>query len=87
MIPEVAFIPDPPEPSRERSDIVRPSSESVDLPTTLKTVVRVLPEIKILNPEGDHQEFWVAVEVEGVLHNRRALHDPSLDVVILIDNG
>ena len=82
----VAFMPPPPEPRREQSDIVRPSSTSSDLPTTLKAVVRVLPETKVLKSEG-HHDFWVAVEVEGVLHNRRTLHDPSLDIVILIDNG
>jgi hypothetical protein len=87
MFTELAtFMPPPYEPRRKQSDIVPPSSASSDLPTTLKAVVRVLPETKVLKSEN-HQDFWIAVEVEGVLHNRRALHDPSLDIVILIDNG
>ena len=81
-----AFMPPPSEPPRENPNIVRLSSASSSLPTTLKAVVRVLPETKVLKSE-DQQDFWIAVEVEGVLHNRRALHDPSLDIVILIDNG
>ena len=82
----VAFMPPPSEPRREQSDMVHPSSASSDLPTTLKAVVRILSETKVLKSE-DHQDFLVAIEVEGVLHNRRDSHDSSLDIVILIDNG
>jgi hypothetical protein len=81
-----AFIPAPPEPRREHLETLRPLSESSDLPTTMKAVIRILPEVKVLKME-DHQDFWVAVEIEGLLHNRRALPDPNLDIVILIDNG
>jgi hypothetical protein len=81
-----AFIPTPPEPRREQLGTLRPSSETSDLPTTMKAVIRILPEVKVLKME-DHQDFWVAVEIEGLLHNRRILHDANLDIVILIDNG
>jgi hypothetical protein len=55
------------------------------LPTTLRATIRVFPEVKILS--RDIQEFSIAVEIEGVLHNRYALACTTLDVVFVVDNG
>ena len=60
----------------------RPTS----VPTTLKTMINMFPEVKLLQPNGQ-QVFWVGVEIEGVLHHRHELSDPSIDVVFIIDNG
>jgi hypothetical protein len=54
--------------------------------SALVAVVRVIPELKVLTTE-EEQTFWVAIEVEGILHNRRALSDLGIDVVLLIDNS
>jgi hypothetical protein len=56
------------------------------MPTTLKTTINVLSEVKILELDRV-QEFWASVEIEGVLHNRRELVNSSIDVVFIIDNG
>lgn len=61
------------------------SSQISIIPTTLRAAVRVFPETKILTE--DFQEFSVAVDVEGVLHNRRLLPDTTIDVVFVVDNG
>lgn len=55
------------------------------IPTTLRAAVRVIPETKILTE--DVQEFSIAVDVEGVLHNRQPLPDTTIDVVFVVDNG
>lgn len=60
--------------------------EVTSSPTILKAAVKVLPEVTLLTSE-DSQDFWVAVEIEGVLHNRRALEDTSIDLVFVVDNG
>ncbi|EAT86362.2 hypothetical protein SNOG_06531 [Parastagonospora nodorum SN15] len=55
------------------------------MPTTLRAAIRVFPEVKILTK--DVQEFSVAIEIEGVLHNRNALSCATIDVVFVVDNG
>jgi hypothetical protein len=55
------------------------------LPTTLKAAIRVFPEVKILSE--DLQEFSIAIEIEGVLHNRSALTCTTVDMVFVVDNG
>lgn len=61
------------------SAAIRPAS-------LLTAAVRIFPEVKILKT-AEQQTFWVAIEVEGVQHNRRMLSDSSVDVVFLVDNG
>lgn len=55
------------------------------IPTTLRAAVRVFPETKILNE--DLQEFTVAVDIEGVLHNQKPLSVTTIDVIFVVDNG
>ena len=55
-------------------------------PTTLKADVRVFSEVVQLS-EQEHQEFWMAVEVEGALHNRTLLPDSTIDVILVVDNA
>ncbi|KAF1845143.1 uncharacterized protein K460DRAFT_337025 [Cucurbitaria berberidis CBS 394.84] len=55
------------------------------IPTTLRAAVRIFPEIKVLTE--DLQEYSVAVDVEGVLHNRKPLPDTTIDVIFVVDNG
>jgi hypothetical protein len=59
--------------------------EAEPLPTTLRTAIRVFPEVKVLT--ADIQDFSVAIEIEGVLSNRNALSDGTVDVIFLVDNG
>ncbi|KAH4175950.1 hypothetical protein HBI29_034530 [Parastagonospora nodorum] len=61
------------------------SLEPRTMPTTLRAAIRVFPEVKILTK--DVQEFSVAIEIEGVLHNRNALSCATIDVVFVVDNG
>ena len=56
------------------------------LPPISSVSVKVLPEVGALSGENP-QTFWVAVEVEGVLYNRRASVDYGLDIIVLVDNG
>jgi hypothetical protein len=53
--------------------------------TTLRAAVRIIPEAKSL--AGERQDLTVAVELEGVLHNRSPLPNTSLDVIFVVDNG
>ncbi|KAF1977530.1 hypothetical protein BU23DRAFT_500416 [Bimuria novae-zelandiae CBS 107.79] len=76
-----------PSPLGNQSDVEAVKGpRSTTTPTTLNTLVTVIPEVKILDKDGE-QEFWVSVEIEGALHNRRELLDSSLDVVFIVDNG
>ncbi|KAF1941308.1 hypothetical protein EJ02DRAFT_423145 [Clathrospora elynae] len=77
-------LPPPAEFEREASN-AHISSATTELPTTLRAAVRVFPEVKILTK--DVQEFSVAVDIEGVLHNRKPLPDTSIDVIFVVDNG
>ncbi|KAL6158850.1 hypothetical protein ACJQWK_04071 [Exserohilum turcicum] len=61
------------------------SDSSLVLPTTLRAAVKLFPEVKLLTE--DVQEITVAVDIEGVLHNRRPLADSAIDVVFLVDNS
>lgn len=58
---------------------------SSELPTTLRTAVRVFAEKKVLT-EGI-EEMDIAINIEGVLHNRKPRRDGSVDVIIVVDNG
>lgn len=55
------------------------------MPTTLRAAMRIFPEVKVLT--GGLREMLVAVEVEGVLHNRTAFPSDTVDVVFIVDNG
>ncbi|KAH6633391.1 hypothetical protein C7974DRAFT_433432 [Boeremia exigua] len=55
-------------------------------PTTLRAAVRVYSEVAQLF-EQEHQEFWIAVEVEGALHNRMSLLHSNVDVIFVVDNS
>jgi hypothetical protein len=57
-----------------------------DAPTTLRAAVRVYSEVSWLSQE-QQQEFWIAIEIEGTLHNRVTLTDTAIDVVFVIDNA
>ncbi|RAR00933.1 hypothetical protein DDE82_006923 [Stemphylium lycopersici] len=77
-------IPPPTECDQEVVGANAPISH-VTLPTTLRAAVRLFPEVKVLRKEV--QEITIAVDIEGVLHNRRLLADDAIDVIILVDNG
>jgi hypothetical protein len=55
-------------------------------PTTLRAAVKVFSEVTQLSQEKE-QEFWIAVEVEGALHNRILLRDSTIDVIFVVDNA
>ncbi|KAG9187489.1 hypothetical protein G6011_05360 [Alternaria panax] len=61
-----------------------PGSKSL-LPTTLRAAIRMFPETKLVTEE--FQELSVAIELEGVLYNRKPLPDTSIDVIFVVDNG
>jgi transposase-like protein len=61
------------------------TNESITMPTTIRAAVRIFPETKLLT--NDYQEIKVAIEVEGVLHNREALPDTTVDIIFVVDNG
>ncbi|KAF2020822.1 hypothetical protein BU24DRAFT_469605 [Aaosphaeria arxii CBS 175.79] len=54
--------------------------------STLNPSVRIIPECKVLKGDAE-QTFWLAVEVEGMIHNRKMYPDNRLDLIILIDNA
>ena len=85
MIKQVARgLPSPLGLRHEPDAIERHGASS--MPTTLKTMVNILQEVKVLESH-QAQEFWVSVEIEGVLHNRRQLSDSNIDVVFIVNNG
>ncbi|KAH7384444.1 hypothetical protein BKA66DRAFT_441023 [Pyrenochaeta sp. MPI-SDFR-AT-0127] len=61
------------------------TAKTSPMPTTLQAAVSLFPEIKMLTE--DFQEFCVAVDVEGVLHNPKPLPDTTVDLVLVVDNG
>jgi len=61
------------------------SSLTPTVPTTLRAAIRVFSEVKVLTE--DVEEFTVAIDIEGVLHNRKPLLDTTIDVIFLVDNG
>jgi hypothetical protein len=61
------------------------TTDPTTMPTTIRAAVRIFPETKLL--VGDYQEINVAIEVEGVLHNREALPDTIVDIIFVVDNG
>ncbi|KAH7083172.1 hypothetical protein BKA63DRAFT_402981 [Paraphoma chrysanthemicola] len=63
----------------------RQLNEATDVPTTLRAEIRIFPQFKELRE--DQQKIDVAVEVEGVLHNRQTLATPTIDVIFVVDNG
>ncbi|KAI8935534.1 hypothetical protein NX059_008104 [Plenodomus lindquistii] len=63
----------------------QPVNSSRELPTTLQATVRVFPEKRVLT--ADIEEIDVAIDVEGVLHNRKTLRDTAVDAILVIDNG
>lgn len=63
-----------------------PNPASLFSSSVLAASVRVIPEIKVLT-QDEEQTFWVAVEVEGVQHNRCPLPDQSIDVIFLVDTA
>ena len=79
-----SHIPLPTERDQEVVDANAPDSH-VTLPTTLRAAVRLFPEVKVLTEEV--QEITIAVDIEGVLHNRRPLADDAIDMIFLVDNG
>lgn len=56
------------------------------MPSTLNAEINILQETKMLRSD-EPQEFWISVEIGGMIHNRRQLSDPNIDVVFIIDNG
>jgi hypothetical protein len=77
-------LPSPCDYEYEASD-VHVSEKSSTVPTTLRVAVKIFPEVKILTE--DAQELSVAVDIEGVLHNRKPLPDTTIDVIFVVDNG
>ena len=55
------------------------------IPTTLQAAIRMFPQFKVLTE--DQQEISVAIEIEGVLHNRTTLPSMTVDVIFVVDNG
>jgi hypothetical protein len=77
-------LPQPTELDYESSEshfLDKPST----MPTTLRAAVRLFSEVKILTQ--DIQEITIAVDIEGVLHNRKPLFDATIDVIFVVDNG
>ncbi|KAL5423095.1 hypothetical protein PMIN04_004161 [Paraphaeosphaeria minitans] len=85
MIKQVARGLPSPLGNRHDMDVIE-THEAPRMPSTLKTAINVLSEVKVLGSEQS-QEFWASVEIESVLHNRRGLVDPNIDVVFVVDNG
>ncbi|KAF2853260.1 hypothetical protein T440DRAFT_477076 [Plenodomus tracheiphilus IPT5] len=66
-------------PDAQEADISR------ELPTTLRATVRVFSDKRVLTAEIE--EIDIAIDIEGVLHNRKSLPDTTVDVIFVIDNG
>ncbi|KAI2476812.1 Ubiquitin-protein ligase [Pyrenophora tritici-repentis] len=71
-----------PSPADHRDDVPTSPPSS---PSLLKPEVKVFSEVRILTKEVE--DFTVAIDIEGVLHNRKLLPDTSIDVICVVDNG
>ncbi len=61
------------------------SDSNLLLPTTLRPAIRLFPQVKLLTDE--FQEISVAIDIEGVLYNRKPLPNTEIDVIFVVDNG
>jgi hypothetical protein len=59
--------------------------EAGTLPITTRAAIRTFAEVKTLT--NNVPEFSVAVEIEGVLQNRKATSWATIDVVFVVDNA
>jgi hypothetical protein len=78
-------LPSPVEQPYEEPE-VRNIATGGKAPTTLRAAVRVFSGISQLSEEKQ-QEFWVAVEIEGALHNRALLPETTIDVIFVVNNA
>ncbi|KAF2830683.1 hypothetical protein CC86DRAFT_343633 [Ophiobolus disseminans] len=75
-----------PAPVDDEHDVLENNATKSDaMPTTLRAAIRMFPQAKILTEK--HQEIDVAVEIEGVLHNRSTISNVTVDIIFVIDNG
>jgi hypothetical protein len=51
----------------------------------LRPAIRLFPQVKLLADE--FQEISVAIDIEGVLYNRKPLPNTEIDVIFVVDNG
>lgn len=79
------YIPSPHEFRQELPRIDDDAAAAARSDSTVAATVKITPEVKLLTKED--QTFWIAIEVEGVLHNKRTLSDQAVDVVFIIDNA
>jgi len=77
------LLPSPIERQNEEPEVLATCGKP---PTTLRAAVRILSGIGQLSEE-EQQEFWVAVEIEGALHNRGLLPESTVDVIFVVDNA
>ncbi|KAE8872163.1 hypothetical protein PTNB73_03622 [Pyrenophora teres f. teres] len=61
------------------------STSPPTVPTILRAAIRVFSEVRVLTKEVE--EFTVAIDIEGTLHNRKSLPDTTIDIIFLVDNG
>jgi hypothetical protein len=79
-------FPTPFENRVEKEEIGEATDAAQSGPSTLKALVGILPETKLLRA-GEQQDLWVAIEIRCGLHNRQVHSDPHIDMVFIIDNG
>lgn len=77
-----------PSPIENREEVLHVQDVAIcrKAPTTLRAAVRVFSEVAQLSMEKQ-QDFWVAVEVEGALHNRGLLPESAIDIIFVVDNA
>lgn len=71
-----------PSPADNEDDV---SVSPPTVPTILRAATRLFSDVKVLTK--DVEDFTVAIDIEGVLHNRKPLPDTKIDVIFLVDNG
>ena len=69
----------------DQEQVTEETNEPITIPTTIRAAVRIFSETKLL--VNNYQEMNIAIEVEGVLHNREALPDSTVDIIFVVDNG
>ncbi|KAI4698761.1 hypothetical protein J4E81_005372 [Alternaria sp. BMP 2799] len=70
--------------TEEGSEVKHPDDEAFR-DYLLRNARKLFPEVKLLTEE--YQDIGVAIEIEGVLHNRKPLPDTGIDVIFVVDNG
>jgi hypothetical protein len=79
-------LPSPTDVRYEEIDSAQNKQHHAESISIVEAAINITSQEKVLTEE-EVQDFWVSVEITGMLHNRQELSDSAIDVAFIIDNG